>query len=434
MKISKKFIFLLLLLNSGLIFAQKTTTHKVVSGESIYSIAKKYGITEADIYQYNPKTKGVILQLNTELKIPIIKVKKNSKSKTDFHIVEEGESMYSIAKKYGLAINELKKYNPEVSPKSLQIGQKINLKPTKVKKEKTVEEPKNSILESGIEDAVIHIVRKGESMSAIARQYNIKLIDLLALNQELGTNLQIGDKVVIKKQYIFVEEVKNGEIITTSESLDTNSDEDIEEPDDSGNIYHVVEKGETLNKISKKYNISVNQIKEINPKLSNKLAIGRKILIVKGVNETPNIVESDEDAEELPPLSAIAVEKVDFLITKTSDQIGTRYRSGGTSEGGFDCSGLMCFAFHQLEIKIPRTSAAQSNYGKKVKRKNAQKGDLIFFSTNGRGTINHVGMITEVDGDEIFFIHSSVSRGVIISSVNEAYYAKRFKKIMRVLE
>ena len=46
--------------------------------------------------------------------------------------------MYSIAKKYGLAINELKKYNPEVSRKSLQIGQKINLKPTKVKKEKNV--------------------------------------------------------------------------------------------------------------------------------------------------------------------------------------------------------------------------------------------------------------------------------------------------------
>jgi cell wall-associated NlpC family hydrolase len=71
--------------------------------------------------------------------------------------------------------------------------------------------------------------------------------------------------------------------------------------------------------------------------------------------------------------------------------------------------------------------------GVKIERDQAQKGDLIFFTTNGRGNVNHVGMITEIIDDEIKFIHSSVQSGVIISSTKEPYYAKRFIQINRVL-
>ena len=60
-------------------------------------------------------------------------------------------------------------------------------------------------------------------------------------------------------------------------------------------------------------------------------------------------------------------------------------------------------------------------------------GDLIFFKTVSR-RISHVGMITEINGDEIKFIHSSTSLGVIISSTKEAYYQKTFAQVNRVLE
>jgi cell wall-associated NlpC family hydrolase len=63
----------------------------------------------------------------------------------------------------------------------------------------------------------------------------------------------------------------------------------------------------------------------------------------------------------------------------------------------------------------------------------AQKGDLIFFKTNGRRQINHVGMVVEVNDDEIKFIHSSTSNGVIISSTKERYYGKNFSQINRVI-
>jgi cell wall-associated NlpC family hydrolase len=65
--------------------------------------------------------------------------------------------------------------------------------------------------------------------------------------------------------------------------------------------------------------------------------------------------------------------------------------------------------------------------------KEVKKGDLVFFKTSSRGVINHVGLVTEVRSDEILFIHSSVQRGVIISSTKEPYYQRTFAQANRVL-
>ena len=69
----------------------------------------------------------------------------------------------------------------------------------------------------------------------------------------------------------------------------------------------------------------------------------------------------------------------------------------------------------------------------RVKADEAKIGDLIFFKTNGRSQINHVGLVVDVCEGEIKFIHSSVSNGVIISSTKEKYYQKNFSQINRVL-
>ena len=72
--------------------------------------------------------------------------------------------------------------------------------------------------------------------------------------------------------------------------------------------------------------------------------------------------------------------------------------------------------------------------GRKLDQNDIQKGDLIFFKTNGKHVINHVGMVTEVTDDEIKFIHSSTQKGVIISSTKETYYGKTFEQANRILE
>jgi cell wall-associated NlpC family hydrolase len=124
---------------------------------------------------------------------------------------------------------------------------------------------------------------------------------------------------------------------------------------------------------------------------------------------------------------------VEQLILAAKENIGVRYRSGGITPEGFDCSGLMYNIFDLYHIKLPHSSYDQAKLGQVVALENAKKGDLIFFKTNGR-QISHVGMVVEITNDDIKFIHSSTSSGVIISSTNEAYYKRTFVQVNRVLE
>ncbi|GAA3726274.1 hypothetical protein GCM10022422_04600 [Flavobacterium ginsengisoli] len=124
---------------------------------------------------------------------------------------------------------------------------------------------------------------------------------------------------------------------------------------------------------------------------------------------------------------------VNTLIEKATDNIGVRYKAGGTTKSGFDCSGLVYTTFESENIQLPRSSYDQAKIGKIIPLNDAKKGDLIFFKTNKSRQINHVGLITEVNSDEIKFVHSSTSKGVIISSTKEAYYKNSFEQVNRVL-
>ena len=140
-------------------------------------------------------------------------------------------------------------------------------------------------------------------------------------------------------------------------------------------------------------------------------------------NNDDDYVATNDDASYL----------VTQLINAASDNLGVNYRPGGTTTDGFDCSGLMYATFKKFDIILPRSSFDMAKIGKKLNTSEIQKGDLIFFKTNGRRMINHVGMVLEVNDDEIKFIHSSTQKGVIISSTKEAYYGKNFTQANRIL-
>ena len=122
------------------------------------------------------------------------------------------------------------------------------------------------------------------------------------------------------------------------------------------------------------------------------------------------------------------------LINAASDNLGINYRSGGTTKEGFDCSGLIYSTFKKFDIELPRSSYEMAEKGRQIDIEKAKKGDLIFFINRGQHRINHVGMVVEINGDEIKFIHSSTQSGVVISSTNETYYKKTFAQINRILE
>ncbi|MDI1257552.1 MAG: C40 family peptidase [Flavobacterium sp.] len=121
------------------------------------------------------------------------------------------------------------------------------------------------------------------------------------------------------------------------------------------------------------------------------------------------------------------------MINNAMGFLGVRYHGGGTTTEGMDCSGMVTAVFNIFEIKLPRSSNEMAKVGEKVEDKDIKKGDLIFFHTNGKRIINHVGMVIEVAEDEIKFIHSSTQSGVIVSSTKEPYYKKTFAQVNRVL-
>lgn len=123
----------------------------------------------------------------------------------------------------------------------------------------------------------------------------------------------------------------------------------------------------------------------------------------------------------------------DNIIQTATQNLGVRYRYGGTTKSGMDCSGLVMTSFQAHDISLPRTSFEMAEYGTKIRESETQKGDLIFFITNGGRRINHVGIVTEANDDEIKFIHASTKLGVIISSTKEPYYKKNYVKVARVL-
>lgn len=111
---------------------------------------------------------------------------------------------------------------------------------------------------------------------------------------------------------------------------------------------------------------------------------------------------------------------------------GTPYKYGGTTKNGMDCSGLLWNSYQKVNIQLPRVSREQANYGMKINLKDVQPGDAVFFNTSGRG-ISHAGIVDRVSGGEVFFIHSSSSKGVMVSSLEEPYWKKRFVKAVRYL-
>ncbi|WP_305045974.1 C40 family peptidase [Geoalkalibacter sp.] len=134
-----------------------------------------------------------------------------------------------------------------------------------------------------------------------------------------------------------------------------------------------------------------------------------------------------KEAEPEPPrfqlLSAAALEAA-------LEQIGVPYRRGGTGPGGFDCSGLVRFAFAQVGVELPHGAASQMKVVDPVDLKELQPGDLLFFRTRGQ-RIDHVGIYLE--GRE--FVHSpSPGKRVSIANLNDAYWKKRLVGAGRINE
>jgi len=118
------------------------------------------------------------------------------------------------------------------------------------------------------------------------------------------------------------------------------------------------------------------------------------------------------------------------VVVDALGQIGRPYRPGGTSPEGFDCSGLVQYVFGQAGVKLPRSSRDQQELGEAIDLDDAQAGDLLFYSFNGRRA-DHVAIYLG-DGQAV---HAPASgRHVIVAPVAQKWWMKKFVEARDVLE
>lgn len=152
--------------------------------------------------------------------------------------------------------------------------------------------------------------------------------------------------------------------------------------------------------------------------------------------EKPNIAYA-----EIPEFAELSEEIIEELEEETFNIIdyalqflGTRYKYGGTTPEGMDCSGLVYTSFLSSDITLPRSSRDMALIGEELNLEQIKIGDLLFFKTDRRKkNINHVGLVVEMANEGIMFIHSSTSRGVIISRLDENYWREHFVMARRIL-
>lgn len=184
--------------------------HTVKKGETLIKISKAYNIPQKDIVMENP-TAMEELKPESKLKIPVIE----DRSKYTYHIIEKGQTLYSIAKKYNIEISELQKYNPAIA-NGLKAGMELKFP----KKNKTTkEETKTEILKenpvNSKNQTINHIVEKGQTLYSLTKKYNVTETQLLEANPDLLTSgLKVGSilKIPAANSEVLKNESKKDEL------------------------------------------------------------------------------------------------------------------------------------------------------------------------------------------------------------------------------
>ena len=281
-----------------------------------------------------------------------------------------------------------------------------------------------------------HIVKKGESLSAIAPKYGVSISAIQGANDLEDTRLQIGQSLIIPKSS---PEGSNPSLPRKGSQPNASQEGDIPET-------HVVKSGDTLSAIAKRYRLTVQELQELNELKGTRLQIGQ-VLQLKPEDEVfqETEIQSGEGSYEAAlasnegsaiPISqgADVIEGGDLnpLVTVAESFLGMKYRRGGTNvKTGLDCSAYVQKVFRMVGMDLPRTAREQFGVGMDVARDALRLGDLVFFKRSQTKRPAHVGIYI---GNEQFIHSSNTKRKIRVDSLNLRYFSTRFIGGRRIQE
>lgn len=331
--------------------------------------------------------------------------------------VQKGDTLTHIAKKYNTSVAQLKTLNNlssdnifikqtlkvSASAKVVNPAPTTTVKPPVAKAPAAVTAPKPAT--PIVTSPVSYTVVKGDTLGKIANQYKISLADLMKWNN-------LDNFIIYPGQKLKVSANNGGQIQGEPVKV-----EPVQTEKPAGAIsetIYTVQSGDTLGHISKKVGMSIEELKSANALSSDKIYVGQKLKVIGKANNvevTPEGIDSED---------------VELLINQAKTLMNIPYVWGGSTLSGFDCSGFIYYVFNAAGKEINRLST-DGFYSRSYYVDSPQIGDLVFFENTYKAGISHMGIY--LGNNE--FIHASSSKGVMISSLNEAYYKERFDGFKR---
>ncbi len=316
-------------------------------------------------------------------------------TKTVKHTIKNGETLYTIAHKNHTTIEEVRKVNGLKKGDNLKIGKVLKVPkdtyfPNKKKKiAKVIKKSKNKKIarKTTIKKSsklAKYTIKRGDTLSGIARKYNTTSAKMRKINGiKKGKTLKLGRVLKVPKNS-YIKSTKKFKIVKAKKSRQDK-------------------------KLAKAL-MNVKTKKAVNTKKRRSQRFSMSDIFFGGKSKGKSI-------------------KMTKLAKK---KLGKRYVWGAVGQKNtFDCSGFTSYVCKKNGITIPRTSRAQSTYGKYVNRSDLRPGDLIFFDTSKRrkGYVNHVGIYL---GNDRFIHASSAKKKVVITKLGKSFYSKRYKGARRV--
>ncbi|MCA0348476.1 MAG: LysM peptidoglycan-binding domain-containing protein [Bacteroidetes bacterium] len=265
--------------------------HKVKRGDNLGEIASKYDVSVAEVKKWN-KLKNNNINLGANLKIiknerVVTVVKKEIKPEKinttieeetqvasndeqenpeDFYVVQKGDNLFTIAKKFNVSLEDLKEWN-NIENGTIQSGSKLVLNNASTAQNESVETPKTET------KIVEYVVKSGDNLGTIAKKYNASISDIKDWNEMEDDNISVGSKLIVsKKLFIVPTQIAKTSKTSKNQTIAQSKSEEVK--------HYLVKKGDSLFSIAKKYpGVTISDIKKWNGIGNESIKPGMKLRI-----------------------------------------------------------------------------------------------------------------------------------------------------------